>query len=311
MGGGLTDLRTIRELLDRHGFSFSKAMGQNFLTAAWVPERIAAEAGIDAQTGVLEVGPGIGALSAALSARAGKVLCVELDRALEPVLRETLGGRSNVELLFGDALKLDLGALVREHFQNLRPVVCANLPYHITSPLLTAFLEARCFETITVMVQREVAQRLCARPGTAAYGAFSVFVQWHCAPSILFDVSPGCFLPRPKVTSSVVRLLVRGNPPADVRSEALFFSRRARRFFTEKEDARERARRRLCRAFKTGGGSGRRRRGIRQARARRGAGHTRLCRTVQLFGGQETYASPGRINCSIRDIFIDFMKDIV
>lgn len=221
--GELTDLRTIRELLARHGFSFSKAMGQNFLTAAWVPERIAAEAGIGAETGVLEIGPGIGALSAALSARAGKLLCIELDRTLEPVLRETLGGMANVELLFGDALKLDLRALVREHFPNLCPVVCANLPYHITSPLLTAFLEAGCFETVTVMVQREVAERLCARPGTAAYGAFSVFVQWHCEPSILFDVSPGCFLPRPKVTSSVVRLCRRSTPPADVRSEAFFF----------------------------------------------------------------------------------------
>jgi len=223
VSGGLTDLRTIRELLDRHGFSFSKAMGQNFLTAAWVPERIAAEAELDAGTGVLEVGPGIGALSAALSARAGKVLCVELDRTLEPVLRETLGGKPNVELLFGDALKLDLRALVREHFPNLRPVVCANLPYHITSPLLTAFLEAGCFETVTVMVQREVAERLCALPGMAAYGAFSVFVQWHCVPSILFDVSPGCFLPRPKVTSSVVHLRIRGAHPAEVHSEALFF----------------------------------------------------------------------------------------
>lgn len=223
MSGELTNLRTIRDLLGRYGFSFSKAMGQNFLTAAWVPERIAAEAGIGADTGVLEVGPGIGALSAALSARAGKVLCIELDRTLEPVLRETLGDRSNVELLFGDALKLDLRALALEHFPTLRPIVCANLPYHITSPLLTAFLEAGCFETVTVMVQREVAERLCALPGTAAYGAFSVFVQWHSEPTILFDVSPGCFLPRPKVVSSVMRLRRRSGPPADVRSEAFFF----------------------------------------------------------------------------------------
>ena len=219
----LTDARAIWSLLGRHGFRFTKSLGQNFLTAAWVPERVAEAAELGPDTGVLEVGPGIGALTVELSARAGRILSVELDRSLEPLLRETLADCANVELVFADARKLDLTALVKEHFLGLRPVVCANLPYNVTSPLLAAFLEAHCFDTITVMVQREVAQRLCAAPGTADYGAFSVFTQWHTEPERLFDVPPGCFVPQPKVTSSVIRLRRRGAPPADVPDEGFFF----------------------------------------------------------------------------------------
>ena len=219
----LTNIRDIQELLGRNGFRFSKSMGQNFLTARWVPERIAEEAGLDEDTGVLEVGPGIGCLTEQLSMRAGRVLAVEVDKALRPVLAETLAGRDNVEILFGDVMKTDLNALVQEHFSGLRPVVCANLPYNITSPLLTAFLEAGCFETVTVMIQKEVAQRLCARAGSGEYGAFTVFVNWHAEPEMLFDVSPGCFIPQPKVTSSVIRLRRRGAPPAEVRDERFFF----------------------------------------------------------------------------------------
>lgn len=220
----LTNPTEIKLLLNRHGFRFSKAMGQNFLTAAWVPERIAAEAAPDGRTGVLEVGPGIGCLTAELSRTAQKVVAVELDERLRPILAETLSDCANVELIFGDVLKLDLPALVRERFAGLRPVVCANLPYNVTSPLLAAFLEAGCFEEITVMIQREVAHRLCARAGTADYGAFTVFTQWYAEPEILFDVPPGCFLPAPKVTSSVVRLRVRETPPAAVADEKLFFA---------------------------------------------------------------------------------------
>lgn len=220
----LTNPTEIKLLLNRHGFRFSKAMGQNFLTAAWVPERIAAEAAPDGRTGVLEVGPGIGCLTAELSRTAQKVVAVELDERLRPILAETLSDYANVELIFGDVLKLDLPALVRERFAGLRPVVCANLPYNVTSPLLAAFLEAGCFEEITVMIQREVAHRLCARAGTADYGAFTVFTQWYAEPEILFDVPPGCFLPAPKVTSSVVRLRVRETPPAAATDEKLFFA---------------------------------------------------------------------------------------
>ena len=219
----LTDYNEIRALLARHGFRFSRSMGQNFLTAAWVPERIAEEAGLDAQTGVLEVGPGIGCLTEQLSRRAAKVLSVELDESLRPVLAETLAGRENVEILFGDVLKQDLPALVGERLTGLRPVVCANLPYNVTSPLLTAFLEADCFEEITVMVQREVAQRICAGPGTAQYGAFSILCQWYSETELLFDVPPSCFVPRPKVTSSVIRLRRRSDVPAAVEDRDFFF----------------------------------------------------------------------------------------
>ena len=219
----LTDYNEIRALLARHGFRFSKSLGQNFLTAAWVPERIAEEAGLDESVGVLEVGPGIGCLTEQLSRRAGRVLSVELDASLQPILAETLTGCENVEVLFGDVLKQDLPALVAECFPGLTPVVCANLPYNVTSPVLTALIESGCFERITVMIQREVARRICAEANTADYGAFTLFVQWHCETEILFDVPPGCFVPQPKVTSSVIRLTRREKPPVAVSDEALLF----------------------------------------------------------------------------------------
>ena len=219
----LTNYNEIRALLSRHGFRFSKSLGQNFLTAAWVPERIAESAGLDEGTGVLEIGPGVGCLTEQLSLRAGKVLAVELDKALKPVLAETLADRDNVEILFGDVLKQDLPALVREKLPGLRPVICANLPYNVTTPLLTAFLEAGCFETVTVMIQREVAKRICAPAGTPDYGAFGLFVQWHCLTELLFDVPPSCFVPQPKVISSVIRLTRREEKPFPVQDEQLLF----------------------------------------------------------------------------------------
>ena len=219
----LTDYNEIRALLTRHGFRFSKALGQNFLTAAWVPERIAAEAGLDEQTGVVEVGPGVGCLTAQLAKRAGRVAAIELDKALLPVLKETLREYDNVSVIPGDATKMDLRALVAEILPGLRPVVCANLPYNVTTPLLTALIEAGCFGTITVMIQREVARRICARPDSPDYGAFGLFVQWHCETELLFDVPPSCFVPQPKVTSSVIRLTKRPAPPLPVRDEKLLF----------------------------------------------------------------------------------------
>ena len=219
----LTDYNEIRALLTRHGFRFSKSLGQNFLTAAWVPERIAEEAGLDETVGALEIGPGIGCLTEQLSRRAGKVLSVELDRSLQPVLAETLTGCENVEVLFGDVLRQDLPALVGESFPGLTPVVCANLPYNVTTPVLTKLIEAGCFDRITVMIQREVARRICAGPGTADYGAFGLFVQWHCETELLFDVPPSCFVPQPKVTSTVIRLTRRGQPPVQVKDEELLF----------------------------------------------------------------------------------------
>ncbi len=219
----LTDIRAIRALLERHGFRFSRSMGQNFLIRSWVPEKIAESAGIDRETGVLEIGPGIGCLTKQLADRAGKVLSVELDRSLEPVLEETLSGCGNVEILFGDVLKQDLRALAAERLEGLRPVVCANLPYNITSPVISALLKAGCFESLTLMVQKEPARRICASAGEADYSAFSIFVQWHAAASLLFDVPADCFLPQPKVTSSVIRLERRAQPPCPVADEALLF----------------------------------------------------------------------------------------
>ena len=220
----LCDMNTIKVLLGRNGFRFSKSMGQNFLTAAWVPQQIALEAGLDSQTGVVEVGPGIGCLTVELAAKAGKVVSVELDKSLEPVLQETLSPHGNTEVIFGDVLKLDLKALVSQRLSGFRPVVCANLPYNITSPLISAFIEAACFESMTLMVQREVAQRICAKPGTPEYGAFTIYTGWHTEPEILFDVSPECFMPQPKVWSSVIKLTVRKMPPAAVKDEKLFFA---------------------------------------------------------------------------------------
>ena len=217
----LTDYNEIRALLARHGFRFSKSLGQNFLTAAWVPERIAEEAGLDESTGVVEIGPGIGCLTAELARRAGKVAAIELDKALLPVLKETLRDFDNVSVVPGDAARMDLRALAGEKLPGLRPVVCANLPYNVTTPLLTALIEAGCFETITVMIQREVARRICAGPDSPDYGAFGLFVQWHCETELLFDVPPSCFVPQPKVTSSVIRLTRRPAPPLPVKDEAL------------------------------------------------------------------------------------------
>ena len=217
------NMQQIRELLSRYGFHFSKAKGQNFLNQRWVPERIAAESGVDASCGVLEIGPGFGSLTQALCARAGKVVALEVDTSLAPVLAETMADFDNLELRFTDALKADLPALVQEQFAGLRPLACANLPYYITSPVLTKLLESRCFDAITVMVQKEVAQRICARAGAPDYSAFSILCQYHAEPELLFDVPASCFVPQPKVTSAVVRLVRRTAPPAAIDSEALFF----------------------------------------------------------------------------------------
>ena len=218
----LCDLNQIKGLLARHGFRFSKSMGQNFLIQSWVPRDIAAASGAGPGTGVLEVGPGIGPLTRELSARADRVVSVELDRALLPILAETLADCPNARVIPGDILKVDLPALAAEEFAGLTPLACANLPYNITTPAITALIEAGCFASITVMIQREVARRICAAPGTPDYGAFSVFCQYHTRPELLFDVPPDCFLPAPKVTSSVVRM-VPCPPPPEVDDERHFF----------------------------------------------------------------------------------------
>lgn len=219
----LCDINVIKPLLQKHGFHFSKSKGQNFLTQSWVPREIAEAAGIDETCGVLEVGPGIGPLTQALCENAAKVVSVEVDTSLKPILAETMAGADNFTLIFGDILKTDIPALVAEHFGGLRPMACANLPYYITSPVLSALLEARCFESVTVMVQKEVAQRICAQPGGKDYSAFSLFCQYYAIPEILFDVPPACFIPQPKVTSAVITLRCRTEPPCPIADEKLFF----------------------------------------------------------------------------------------
>lgn len=219
----LCNRRNIEALLARHGFRFSKSMGQNFLIEDWVPRDTAEACGADESIGVLEVGPGIGPLTRELAKRAGKVVSVELDHRLYPVLAETMAGFDNFTLVEGDIMKQDLSALVAEHFDGLRPVLCANLPYNITTPLLMNCVKAGCFTSITVLIQKEVAQRICARPGSAEYGAFSLLMQYYTVPELLFTVPNTCFVPMPKVTSAVIRCITREKPPVSVRSEAMLW----------------------------------------------------------------------------------------
>ena len=221
----LSDLSTIKSVLSRHGFSFAKSLGQNFLINPDVCPRMAEESGAGAGTGVLEVGPGIGVLTAELAKRAEKVVSVELDRRLLLVLRETLADFSNVKVVNGDVMKLDLKQLISEEFSGMDVVVCANLPYYITSPVIMKLLEERLpVKSITVMVQKEAAERLCAAPGTRACGAVSAAVRYFAEPEVLFGVDRSSFVPQPNVDSTVIRLIVREEPPVAIRSEKQFFA---------------------------------------------------------------------------------------
>lgn len=202
----LTNINDLRALLGSHGFHFSKAMGQNFLIEAWVPERIAEESGADAGSAMLEIGPGVGCLTRELALRAAMVKSVELDKRLLPVLAETVGAFDNVEIIPGDIMKLDLNSI---DFGSLTPRVCANLPYNITTPVITKLLESGIFASLTVMVQREVADRITAKPGSGEYGAFTVLCDYYAETKKLFNVPSSCFEPRPKVESAVVRLDAR------------------------------------------------------------------------------------------------------
>lgn len=263
----LCDIHEVKALLSRHGFRFSKSMGQNFLIADWVPRDIAAAGGGDAACGVLEIGPGIGCLTRELCKRAATVVAVELDPALPPVLAETMAGAENFTLVPGDILKLDIPQLVKQHFQGLTPLVCANLPYNAASPILGALVDAGRFETITVMVQREVALRLAAKPGTGDYGALSVYMQYHTQPEILFDVPPECFLPAPKVTSSVIRCQVRNEPAVSTACGEEFFFRTVKGAFALR-------RKTLCNSLCTAFGSQLGKEGVTEAVARCGLSPT-------------------------------------
>ncbi|MBE6961491.1 MAG: ribosomal RNA small subunit methyltransferase A [Ruminococcaceae bacterium] len=218
----LCDFDTIQQLLLRHGFKFSKSMGQNFLIDGNVPVAIAEASEADETCGVLEIGPGIGALTTQLARRAGKVVSIELDRDLLPVLQETLVAHDNVEVISGDALRLDLRTLILEKFQGLTPMVCANLPYNITTPILTALLDIPELTAITVLIQKEAAQRICARPGTSEVSAFSMQMQYQMELEPVLEVPRECFYPVPKVTSTVLRCVRRSTPAVQVKDEVLF-----------------------------------------------------------------------------------------
>ena len=220
----LSNPAIIQSILSRHGFHFSKSLGQNFLVNPEVCPRMAQECGAGEKTGVLEVGPGIGVLTAELAKRAPKVAAVELDQRLLPVLAETLAEFGNVSVIYGDIMKLDLAELITREFPGLDVVVCANLPYYITSPVIMSLLEQRLpVRSVTVMVQKEAAERLCAQPGTRACGAVSAAVQFYAEPEILFPVGRESFVPQPNVDSAVIRLNIRTAPPVQVREEKQFF----------------------------------------------------------------------------------------
>ncbi|MBQ3498831.1 MAG: 16S rRNA (adenine(1518)-N(6)/adenine(1519)-N(6))-dimethyltransferase RsmA [Clostridia bacterium] len=220
----LSDISVVKDLLNRHGFKFSKALGQNFLINPTVCPRMADACGADENTGVIEVGPGFGVLTAELAKKAKKVVSVELDERLLPVLDETLAEFDNVEVINSDVLKVDLHKLIEEKFGGMKVAVCANLPYYITSPVIMHLLESKLpVENITVMVQKEAAQRLCAPVGSRDAGAVTVAVDYYADAEKIFDVSAGSFMPAPKVDSSVIRLNVRKQPPIELNDEKLFF----------------------------------------------------------------------------------------
>ena len=220
----LSDIGTIKDILSRHGFTFSKALGQNFLINPSVCPRMASCSGAGKGVGVIEVGPGIGVLTNELCQLADKVVAVELDKRLLPVLDETLAEYDNVKVVNADVLELDLNQLIKDEFDGLEVVVCANLPYYITSPVIMKLLEDRLpISAVTVMVQKEAAQRICAEVGSRMSGAVTVSVNYYAKPQMLFGVSAGSFMPAPKVDSEVIRLDILKEPPVQA-DEGLFFA---------------------------------------------------------------------------------------
>jgi 16S rRNA (adenine1518-N6/adenine1519-N6)-dimethyltransferase len=217
----LTSIKTIKELLTRHGFTFSKSLGQNFLINPAVCSKITSVS----ENYAFEIGAGIGVLTKELAKTHKKVVCIEIDRSLEPILAETLAEYPNVEIIWGDVMKLDLKKILEEKFgKDSEIVCCANLPYYITSPVIMRLLEERLpLKSITVMVQKEAAVRLCALPGTRDCGAVSVAVRYYSTPKKLFNVSRNSFIPAPNVDSSVIRLEVHGEKRTDIKDESYFF----------------------------------------------------------------------------------------
>lgn len=220
----LSDIGVIKDVMSRHGFSFSKSLGQNFIVDPSVCPRIAEMGGCDENTGVIEIGAGVGVLTAELAKRAKKVVCVELDKRLLPVLDETLSDFDNIEIINEDILKINLHKLIEEKFCGMRVVVCANLPYYITSPVIMLLLESKLpIESVTVMVQKEAGQRLCAEVGSRDAGAVTAAVNYYAEAEKLFNVSRGCFMPSPKVDSMVIKLTLRKEPLMILNDEKKFF----------------------------------------------------------------------------------------
>lgn len=219
----LSNISVIRDVLTRHGFSFSKGLGQNFLINPTVCPRMAESGNAQPGWGMIEIGAGVGVLTAELARRADKVVCIEIDSRLLPILDETLAEFDNIKIVNEDVLKVDLHKLIREEFAGMPVAVCANLPYYITSPIIMSLLEARLpIVSLTVMVQKEAAQRLCAAPGSREVGAVSIAVQYYSQPQVLFQVSRGSFMPSPDVDSTVIRLDVRQQPPVQLKRRRTF-----------------------------------------------------------------------------------------
>lgn len=220
----LSNISVIRDVLSRHGFSFSKGLGQNFLINPTVCPRMAEMGNAQPGWGMIEIGAGVGVLTAELAQRADKVVCIEIDSRLLPILDETLAEYDNIKIVNQDVLKVDLHKLIAEEFPNMPVAVCANLPYYITSPIIMNLLESRLpISSLTVMVQKEAAQRICAMPGSREVGAVSIAVRYYCEPKVLFQVSRGSFMPAPDVNSTVIRLDIRKQPAVDVKREEDFF----------------------------------------------------------------------------------------
>jgi len=220
----LTDISYVKSVLSKHGFTFSKALGQNFLINPSVCPKMAELCGASDSVGVIEVGPGAGVLTNELAKVSHKVAAIELDKRLLPVLSETLSEHDNIKIINGDVMKLDLRQIIDEEFGGGEVVVCANLPYYITSPVIMRILEERLpIQSLTVMVQKEAADRICAKPGTRESGAISAAVHFYSEPEMLFKVSKGSFMPAPKVDSAVIKLHIRKQPPVDISDEKMFF----------------------------------------------------------------------------------------
>ncbi|MEG1621011.1 MAG: 16S rRNA (adenine(1518)-N(6)/adenine(1519)-N(6))-dimethyltransferase RsmA [Oscillospiraceae bacterium] len=220
----LSNISVIKDVLTRHGFTFSKALGQNFLVNPSVCPRMAELGGAGVGVGVIEIGPGIGVLSEELALRADKVVCIEIDKRLMPILDETLSEHNNIKIINNDVLDVDLHQLIKDEFEGMDVVVCANLPYYITSPIIMHLLESKLpIKRITVMVQKEAAQRICALPATRDIGAITVAIRYYSEPHLLFNVSRGSFMPSPDVDSAVIALDILDKPSVDVKDEATFF----------------------------------------------------------------------------------------